>query len=95
MSDGCEGLRAHYWFKGVDWAAVASMKQEVCRGMWARITIDKFRPLANLDPWQPQVPHVPRLSADDDLRHFEIEESEIIARNSQPRTLNTAHNAPY
>ena len=54
MSDGCEGLRAHYWFKGVDWAAVASMKQEV--------------------------PYVPRLSADDDLRHFEIEESEIIAR---------------
>ena len=27
MADGCEGIRNHYWFKGVDWAKVSSLKQ--------------------------------------------------------------------
>lgn len=56
MADGCEGIRNHYWFKGVDWAAVTNLTQEV--------------------------PFVPRLARDDDLRHFEIEQSEIIARKT-------------
>ena len=56
MSGGCDDVRGHAWFAGLDWEAVASSSQEM--------------------------PFVPRLDGEDDLRHFEIEEADIIARKN-------------
>lgn len=54
MAEGCDGLRNHEWFKGLDWTTARK--------------------------WQQEMPFVPTLESEDDLRHFEIEEGDILAR---------------
>ena len=56
LSDGCDGVRQHAWFQGLDWSAAMG--------------------------WTQEMPFVPTLDSEDDLRHFEIEEADILARKA-------------
>jgi hypothetical protein len=61
MADGCDGVRQHAWFKGLDWNKAMQ--------------------------WMQEMPFVPTLDSEDDLRHFEIEEAEILARKAMFETV--------
>ena len=61
MADGCDGVRNHAWFKGLDWDVAME--------------------------WTQEMPFVPTLDSQDDLRHFEIEEADILARKKLFETV--------